>query len=126
MRPGLIPSALGGTSQSLLDAAIALEEQFAADASITITIASVGLGLMPLVMGGTSEQHTKFLAPFLSGEGIPLASMVHSEPGGTANWLEKGSVGLRTTATKNGGEWIINGEKVSNDQLGNSCREARC
>jgi alkylation response protein AidB-like acyl-CoA dehydrogenase len=52
------------------------------------------------------------LKPFLSGEGEPLASLVHSEPGGTANYLEKGGKGLQTTARKEGDDWIVNGDKV--------------
>jgi nitroalkane oxidase len=108
-----IPVPLGGLNASLVDAAIALEEMYAADPSVTLTIAATGLGLTPLVLGGSSEQHEKFLKPFLSGEGEPLASLVHSEPEGTANWLEKGAKGLQTTARKDGDYWIINGEKVS-------------
>ncbi|KAH8156006.1 hypothetical protein CIB48_g12239, partial [Xylaria polymorpha] len=34
------------------------------------------------------------------------------EPGGVANWLEKGGKGLNTTARKEGDEWVLNGEKV--------------
>jgi alkylation response protein AidB-like acyl-CoA dehydrogenase len=108
-----IPVPLGGLNASLVDAAIALEEMYAVDPSVTLTIAATGLGLTPLVLGGNPEQHERFLKPFLSGDGEPLASLVHSEPGGTANWLEKGSKGLQTTAKKEGGFWVINGEKVS-------------
>jgi alkylation response protein AidB-like acyl-CoA dehydrogenase len=61
---------------------------------------------------GTPEQHERFLKPFLTGDGEPLASLVHSEPGGTANWLQKGAPGLQTTARKEGDFWIINGTKV--------------
>jgi len=37
---------------------------------------------------------------------------VHSEPGGTANWLEKGAKGLGTVARKVGEEWVVSGEKM--------------
>jgi nitroalkane oxidase len=51
----------------------------------------------------------------LSGEGAPLASLVHSESAGTANWLEKGAKGLQTVAWQEGdGELVIDGEKVCN------------
>jgi alkylation response protein AidB-like acyl-CoA dehydrogenase len=108
-----IPVPLGGYSKGLVDAAIAMEEQYAVDPSLTLTVAANVLGLMPLFFAGTPEQHEKFLKPFLSGEGEPLASLVHSEPGGTANWLQKGAPGLQTTARKEGNEWVINGTKVS-------------
>ncbi|GKZ31886.1 hypothetical protein AbraIFM66950_000822 [Aspergillus brasiliensis] len=71
------------------------------------------LGLLPLILGGTAEHKEKFLAPFLSGEGDHLASLTHSEPGGTANHLEKGGKGLAVTARKEGDFYIVNGEKDS-------------
>lgn len=107
-----IPVPLGGLSTNLVNAAIALEEQYAVDPSVTLTVAGTLLGLLPLIFGGTPEQHSVFLKPFLSGEGEPLASLVHSEPEGTANWLQKGAPGLRTTTRKERDSWIINGTKV--------------
>ena len=38
--------------------------------------------------------------------------MVFAEPGDVANYLEKGALGLNTTATFEGDMWVINGEKV--------------
>lgn len=109
---GLVPAPLGGTCVSLLDAAIMLEELYATDPSVTLTVASTGLGLMPLMFSTNEEMQKRFLPLFLKGEGEPLASLVHSEPGGTANWLEKGAPGLATTARKEGDQYIVNGEKV--------------
>jgi nitroalkane oxidase len=109
---GLVPAPLGGTCVSLLDAAIMLEELYAADPSVTLTVASTGLGLMPLMFSTNAEMQQRFLPLFLKGEGEPLASLVHSEPGGTANWLEPGAPGLGTTARREGDSWIVNGEKV--------------
>ncbi|KAF2268604.1 acyl-CoA dehydrogenase NM domain-like protein [Lojkania enalia] len=109
---GQVPAPLGGTSTSIVDAAIVVEEFFAKEPSAAITILGTGLGLMPLILAGTPKQHEKFLTPFLGDEGEPIAAFVHSEPGGTANWLEKGAPGLNTTAYEQHGEWIINGEKL--------------
>ena len=105
---------LGGTNESLVDAAIALEEMYAADTSVTLTVAASGLGLTPLIMSGHEKLQKECLKPFLEAaeEGEPLASLAHSEPGGTANWLETGGKGLSTTAMKEGDEWVVNGEKV--------------
>lgn len=80
--------------------------------SAALTILGTGLGLTPLILAGTPEQQEKFLKPFLSGESEPLASFVHSEPTGTANWLKKGAPGLQTTAYKDGDDWVVDGEKV--------------
>lgn len=110
---GMIPPALGGTGGTLLDSAIMAEQMYKVDRSLSLTIFGMFLGLAPLMFGGTPAQHEEFLKPFLSGEGEPTASLVHSEPTGTANWLEKGGKGLQTTARREGDEWVINGEKVS-------------
>lgn len=107
-----IPTPLGGSCDSLLDAAVQLEELYATDPSVTLTVAATGLGLTPLVLSGHERLQKRYLEPFLTMEGTPLASLVHSEPGGTANWLERGGKGLGTTARKEGNEWIIDGEKV--------------
>ncbi|OPB40678.1 acyl-CoA dehydrogenase [Trichoderma guizhouense] len=107
-----VPVPLGGSNESFIDGAIVAEELYAIDSSIMLHVLGTGLGLMPLILGGTPEQQKKFLAPFLTCEGEPLASLAHSEPGGTANWLEKGGQGLETTARKEGDYYIINGEKL--------------
>ncbi|OCL02796.1 acyl-CoA dehydrogenase NM domain-like protein [Glonium stellatum] len=109
---GQIPAALGGSAGSLINAAILIEELYSVEPSASLTILGTGLGLTPLILGGNPEQHERLLKPFLSGDGEPLASLVHSEPDGTANWLEKGAPGLQTTAKKEGEDWIINGEKL--------------
>jgi alkylation response protein AidB-like acyl-CoA dehydrogenase len=110
---GQVPVPLGGTSAGMIDAAIVVEEFHAVEPSTAITILGTGLGLTPLILAGSKEQHEKFLAPFLKQEGEMLASFAHSEPNGTANWLEKGAPGLQTTAYRDGDDWIVNGEKVS-------------
>ncbi|KAL6167804.1 hypothetical protein ACJQWK_07204 [Exserohilum turcicum] len=109
---GQIPVPLGGTSTGLIDAALVIEELHAVEPSTAITILGTGLGLTPLILAGSKEQHEKFLTPFLEQSGERLASFVHSEPQGTANWLEKGAPGLQTTAYMEGDEWVINGEKL--------------
>ncbi|KAI3393853.1 hypothetical protein diail_3580 [Diaporthe ilicicola] len=109
---GQVPTALGGGAQSLVDAAILVEEFFSVEPSTSLTILGTGLGLTPFILAASDEQRQRLLPIFLSGEGEPLASLVHSEPGGTANWLERGGKGLGTTARKEGDEWIINGEKL--------------
>ncbi|KAL2793512.1 acyl-CoA dehydrogenase/oxidase [Aspergillus keveii] len=115
VRAGLIkaqiPSPVGGTSSSLVEAAILVEEFYAVEASASLTIFGTGLGLTPLCLAFRPELN-EFLQPFLSQQGAPLASLVFSEPAGVANWLEPGAPGLRTTAYRDGDEWVLNGEKI--------------
>ena len=108
---GQIPPHLGGAGGSLMEAVLLVEEMYRVEPAASLTIFSTGLGLTPMNLTGKPE-HKEFLEPFLSGQGEPLASMVFSEPGGVANWLEKGAPGLNTTATLQGDEWVLNGEKV--------------
>ncbi|KAL6251288.1 hypothetical protein RBB50_001496 [Rhinocladiella similis] len=107
----LIPAAVGGRSQTFLDCAIVLEELHGIDSSIMVHAIGTSLGLLPLILAGTPEQKEKYLKPFLKAEGTPLASLAHSEPGGTANFLEKGGKGLGVTAQKEGDFYVVNGEK---------------
>lgn len=111
MIKGLIGPHIGGVGGSLTESTILVEEMYAVDPSASLTIFATGLGLTPLNLAG-KEEHKEFLEPFLNGEGAPLASLVFSEPGGVANFLEKGAPGLNTTATLEGDEWVLNGEKV--------------
>ncbi|XXH01691.1 hypothetical protein Hte_008052 [Hypoxylon texense] len=107
---GQIPPAIGGTGGSLTEAAILVEEFYAVEPATSLTIFGTSLGLSALNLTQKPE-HREFIAPFISGEGAPLASLVFSEPGGVANYLEKGAPGLNTTARRVGDEWVINGEK---------------
>ncbi|KAK3329235.1 acyl-CoA dehydrogenase/oxidase [Apodospora peruviana] len=108
---GQISPAHGGAAGSLVEAAVMVEECYAVEPSAALTIFATGLGLTPLNIAAKPE-HAEFLAPFLSGEGAPLASLVFSEPGGVANALEKGAPGFQTTARREGDEWVIRGEKM--------------
>ncbi|GKZ16499.1 hypothetical protein AbraIFM66951_000273 [Aspergillus brasiliensis] len=91
----LIPKSAGGTCEDL-----------------SIHLVGTVLGLLPLIVGGTTEQKEKFLAPFLSGEGDHLASLTHSEPGGTANRGLPLRLGRRLWTTNSAG-WDGQGATLS-------------
>ena len=107
-----IPTQLGGLGGPLSDAAIVVEEMYAVETSASLTILGTGLGLTPLIMAGTPELHKRFFAPFLTGEGTPMASLVFSEPAGSANFAEAGGSGFGTIAREDGDDYVINGEKI--------------
>lgn len=108
---GQVSPRLGGAAGSLTESALLVEEFYAVEPSAAITIFSTGLGLTPLNLVADATK-AEFLSPFLAGTGAPLASLVFSEPGGVANWLEKGGAGLNTTARRDGDDWVLNGEKI--------------
>ncbi|NSZ03182.1 acyl-CoA dehydrogenase family protein [Agrobacterium tumefaciens] len=108
----LIPRSAGGDSLGLLDDAVVLEELYTVDPSITLTLVATVLGLQPLIVAGTDEQKRRFLAPFLTVEGAPLAAFCSSEPGGSANAASPPpGEGVRTTAGVGGNGWRVNGAK---------------
>jgi nitroalkane oxidase len=107
-----IPLSAGGESAGLTDTAIMVEELYAVNASVTLTLIGTVLGLLPLLIGGTEEQRTRLLPAFLKQAGAPLAGFCATEPGGSANPASPPpGEGVRTTATLRGDRWIIDGRK---------------
>src|SRR6266566_5321746 len=107
-----IPLSAGGENAGLTDTAIMVEELYAVNASVTLTLIGTVLGLLPLLIGGTEEQRGRLLPPFLKQTGAPLAGFCATEPGGSANAASPPpGEGVRTTATLRGDRWIIEGRK---------------
>jgi butyryl-CoA dehydrogenase len=107
-----IPVAAGGENQGLVDMAIMAEEFYSVNASVTLTMLGTVLGVLPILLGGTPEQCSRLLQPFLKKTGAPLAGFCSSEPGGSANAASPPpGQGVRTTAKLQGEHWIINGKK---------------
>ena len=107
-----IPAPAGGENQGLIDMAIMAEEFYSVNASITLTMLGTVLGVLPILLGGTPEQCSRLLAPFLAKSGAPLAGFCSSEPGGSANAASPPpGQGVRTTAKLQGDRWIVNGRK---------------
>ncbi|MFO1109075.1 MAG: acyl-CoA dehydrogenase [Bradyrhizobium sp.] len=107
-----IPSPAGGDNAGLIDLAILAEEFYSVNASVTLTMLGTVLGLLPILLGGTPDQCQRLLVPFLKTGGAPLAGFCFSEPGGSANaGSPPPGEGIRTTARREGDNWIINGRK---------------
>jgi nitroalkane oxidase len=107
-----IPAPAGGDNNGLIDMAIMAEELYSVNASVTLTMLGAVLGLLPILLGGTPEQCGRLLPPFLKTSGAPLAAFCFSEPGGSANAGSPApGEGVRTTAKREGDNWIINGRK---------------
>ncbi|MCJ1287517.1 hypothetical protein MMC26_006869 [Xylographa opegraphella] len=85
---GQIAPHLGGAGGTLIEAAILVEEMYSVEPSMSLTIFSTGLGITPLNLAGKPE-HKEFLAPFLSGDGEPLASLIWAT--NSAGWDFEGA-----------------------------------
>jgi short-chain 2-methylacyl-CoA dehydrogenase len=99
------PEEYGGMGGDYLAFCLAIEELARVDSSVAITLeASVGLGAMPIYRFGTEEQKQYWLPRLCRGE--MLGAFGLTEPGGGSD-----AGATRTTARRDGGEWVINGTK---------------
>lgn len=108
----ILPQPVGGGSTGMVDFAVVAEEFVAVDASVSLTLFAVTLGLTPVLVAGSPEQMSAVMPAFLKPAGVPLAGFAFSEPGGSANYdAPRPGEGIRTTAVRDGDEWVINGSK---------------
>jgi len=96
----------GGAGFDTVSFCLAIEEIARWDASLALTVAShTSLGSGHIELAGTHEQKLKFLTPLAKGE--KLAAWCLTEPGSGSD-----ASGMKTTAVKDGDDWIINGSKI--------------
>jgi alkylation response protein AidB-like acyl-CoA dehydrogenase len=105
---GQIPVPMGGSGGALVNGALMCEECYVVESSASLTIFGTGLGLLPVILFGSSDQQKRLLNPFIRKQGAPLASFVFSQPGGSANWKTSATF---TTAHLDGEHYVLNGEK---------------
>ena len=103
-----VPPALGGGGLSLLDT-VYIHEGLASgcdDAGLLMGAHAHMFGCLPPLLAGCDEaQKARWLAPLARGEQICALAMTESETGSDA-------FSMSTTATRDGDEYVISGEKV--------------
>jgi alkylation response protein AidB-like acyl-CoA dehydrogenase len=112
-----IPEEYGGSGMDTTSYAICVEEIARVDGSIALTVASHnGLGTGHVLAFGTEEQKRKYLPRAASGEW--LAAWALTEPGSGSD-----AAALRTTARREGGEWVLDGTKtfITQGSVGGFC-----
>ena len=103
-----VPEQYGGAEVDAISSAIAIEELGWGCASTALAVsAHNGLALGPVVKYGTEAQKQEWLPKLSTGEG-KLACLSLTEPGAGSDLQG----GVRTTAVKEGGSWIIDGSKM--------------
>ena len=113
------PERYGGMGGDYFALCVALHELARVDSSVAITLeAGVALGAMPIYLYGTDEQRERWLPELCSGE--RLAAFGLTEPGGGSDIPG----GMRTTARRDGDEWVINGSKAFITNSGTSITSA--
>jgi acyl-CoA dehydrogenase len=101
------PEHLGGTPRQLAGAQ-RLSQTLArhgTSGGLMASLFSLNIGLPPLLAHGTSELQAEMIPPVLRGERI--AALGITEPGGGSD-----VAALRTTARREGDDYVIDGEKV--------------
>jgi alkylation response protein AidB-like acyl-CoA dehydrogenase len=112
-----IPEEYGGSGMDTTSYAICVEEIARADGSLALTVASHnGLGTGHILSFGNEAQKQKYLPKAARGEW--LAAWALTEPGSGSD-----SAGLRTTARRDGDDWVINGTKmfITQGSVGGFC-----
>jgi acyl-CoA dehydrogenase len=97
-------SEYGGTGTGTVMLQIAVEEIAKASASAALILMVQELGTLPIQLFGTEEQKQRWLPRCATGEWSPAFALSEPEAGS-----DPGS--MRTTAVRDGDEWVINGEK---------------
>jgi butyryl-CoA dehydrogenase len=102
----VFPEQYGGAGADYLSYAIAVEELSRVCASTGVTLsAHLSLAANPLYLFGTEEQKLKYLKPLAEGSKLGAFGLTESSAGSDAG-------GTRTTATRDGDEWVLNGSKT--------------
>jgi len=101
-----VSEAYEGQEMDYLAYIIAVEEIARVDGSQAATIAAGNsLGIGPLYYFGTEEQKKKYLPKLCAGEGLWGFGLTEPTAGSDAG-------GSKTTAVRDGDEWVINGSKI--------------
>jgi alkylation response protein AidB-like acyl-CoA dehydrogenase len=98
------PTEYGGTGTGTLMLNMAVEELAKVDASCALILMVQELGTLPIQLFGTDELKERLLPRCASGEWSPAFALSEPEAGSDP-------AGMKTTALRDGEEWVINGTK---------------
>ncbi len=102
----VVPEAHGGMGLGATAYARVLQEIGRYDGSTALTVgAHSSIGMRGLLLFGTAEQRARYLPRLATGELV--AAFCLTEPGAGSD-----AAGIKTTAVRDGGDWVLNGEKI--------------
>jgi acyl-CoA dehydrogenase len=100
-----VPTEYGGLGLSAFDGMLVGEELYWGCSGIGTSITANGLGASPVILFGSQEQQARWLPPLI--EQPILCSFGLSEPGAGSD-----VAALRSTAVREGDEYVLNGSKT--------------
>lgn len=102
----VFPEEYGGAAADYISYAIAVEELSRVCASTGVTLsAHLSLGANPVYLFGSEAQKQTFLEPLAAGRKLGAFGLTENSAGSDAG-------GTKTTASRAGDDWIINGSKI--------------
>jgi alkylation response protein AidB-like acyl-CoA dehydrogenase len=113
----IFPEEYGGAGMGYIEYATVIEELSRVDGSIGLSVAAHNsLCTNHIYQYGTKEQRERFVTPLAKGEKVGAWGL--TEPGSGSD-----ASGLKTTARKKNGGWVINGAKnfITHGISGDTC-----
>ena len=100
------PEDVGGSGGTLVHAMVATEALLRGGSSgVVAGLGSLGIGLPAVVQAGDPEQIDRFVRPTLAGQTISALAITEPDTGSDV-------AGVRTTARRDGDDWVIDGAKM--------------
>jgi len=99
-----IPEEYGGLGGGVLEMCIVAEELSKACGGIALGFAGTALGTYPILLYGNDEQKKRYLPDIAKGKKVAAFCITEAEAGSDAG-------GIKTTAKKDGDNYILNGTK---------------
>jgi acyl-CoA dehydrogenase len=101
-----VPREAGGQGRSLVEETLVSEATGYGCAGMATSIMCNNLAFAPILIGATLDQIKKYVSPLITGKTVKFGAFCLTE-------RESGSdaASVKTTAVKDGDEWVINGSK---------------
>lgn len=101
----VFPAEYGGAGLGTLDYALVMEELARAEAGVALSVAAHhSLCAGHIYLAGTEDQKQRFLIPLAKGDKVGCWGLTESSAGSDAG-------GTKTSAVRDGTQWVLNGSK---------------
>ncbi|MBN1522075.1 MAG: acyl-CoA dehydrogenase [Candidatus Aureabacteria bacterium] len=99
-----LPEEYGGLGGGVFELCLAVEELSRICGGISLALAATALGTIPILIMGNEEQKKKYLPDLAAGKMLAAFALTEPDAGSDAG-------GIKTTAVKDGDDYVLNGTK---------------